>query len=249
MKAKKPFHMSRRPLVPLVETEESRNLRDALGVPRLFSSPRLIGVARDPWTVFAYWDADWPSIFKNTAPIDRQIHLRIHCADGLEEKEAAAEPMAGMCCVAMSQQHRECRLEMGYYRPADVWHSVATSNAVAIPSSGTARIEDVDVATIPFHLTFQQLVELYGAKEEALAAAISRAQTRAVSRARNGKSSRDERKIARVTGIALSEIAAARQAFNRVDVRKLQKQEQTLFQSGATSPSHGFRANRTAPGS
>ena len=249
MKATKPFHISRRPLVPGVETAESRNLRDTPGVPRLFGPPRLVAVARDPWTVFAYWDADWPSIFKNTAPIDRQIHLRVHCADGLEEKESAAEPMAGMCYVALSQQHRECRLEMGYYRPADVWHLVATSNAVAIPSSETASTEEVDVATIPFHLTFQQLAELYGAKEEALAAVISRAQTRAVSRATKGKLSRDERQIARVTGIPLSEIAGARQAFNRVDVGRLRKQDQTLSQSGVTSPSHGFRANRGASGS
>jgi hypothetical protein len=235
--------------VPLVEMEESRHLRHTLGAPRLFNSPRLFAVARDPWTVFAYWDADWPSVFKNTAPFDRQIHLRIHCADGLDEKEVAVEPMAGMCYVAMSQQHRECRLEIGYYRPADVWHSVATSNEVVIPSSKIAGTEDVDVATIPFHLTFQQLVELYGAKEEALAVVISRAQTRAVNRARSGKLSRDERKIARATGIALSEIADARQAFHRVDLEKLRKQDQTLLPSGVTSPSQGFRANRSASGS
>ena len=234
--------------MPLAETEELHHWRQTLDLPRLFSSPRLVAVARDPSTVFAYWDVDWPSIFKNAAPIDRQIHLRIHCADGLEEKEAAVEPMAGMCYVAMSQRHRECRIEIGYYRPADVWHSVATSNGVSIPSSDIARTEDVDVATIPFHLTFQQLVELYGAKKEPLAAVISRVQKRAVSRSRSGKLSRDERRIARGTGIALAEIGHARQAFKRVDGEKLRKEDQTVLRSGATSP-HGFPAKWSGSGS
>jgi hypothetical protein len=96
MKARQTFHISRKPVVSLAETEESHDLGNGLGVPRLHGSPRLLAIARDPWTIFAYWNVDWPSIFKNAAPIDRQVHLRTHCADGLEEKEAAIEPMAGM---------------------------------------------------------------------------------------------------------------------------------------------------------
>jgi len=240
MKATKSFHISRKPLVPLVETKESADLRYALGLSRLSGSPRLVAVARDPWTIFAYWAVDWPLLFKDTAPVDRQIHLRVHCADGLQENEAAVEPMAGMCYVSMSQRHRECRVEIGYYRPADAWHSVAISNRVAIPPSEIAIREDVNIATIPFHLTFQQLAELYGAKDEALAPMIARFQKRAVNRAKSGKLSRDERRIARRAGVALSEIADARQAFNRVDARKSRKHEKPRLWSGATSPSHGF---------
>ena len=88
------------------------------------------------------------SIFKMTRlSIDRFIS-EIHCADGLEEKEAAIEPMAGMRYAAMSQRHRACRIEIGYYQPADVWHSVAMSNEIVIPPREISEAEHVDLATI-----------------------------------------------------------------------------------------------------
>src|SRR4030095_16410399 len=181
MKARKTFHISRKPVIPLAENAESHGLSNGFELPRFHGPPRLLVIARDPWTIFAYWNVDWPSIFKNTAPIDRQVHFRIHCADGLEEKEATIEPMVRMHYVTMSQRHRACRIEIGYYQPADVWNSVATSNEIVIPPAEISEADNVDLATIPFHLSFQQLVELYGANDNALTTVISRFQTHAVS--------------------------------------------------------------------
>ena len=236
--------------MPLAETEELHDLGNGLGLPRFHGSPRLLAIARDPWTIFAYWNVDWPSILKNTAPIDREVHLRIHCADGLEEKEAATEPMAGMHYVAMSQRHRACRIEIGYYQPADVWHSVAMSNEIVIPPAEISEAEHVDLATIPFHLRFQQLVDLFGAaNDDALATVISRFQTRALSSGRSEKLSPEERKILRRAGVALSELADARRAFNQLDSEKLRKQAEVLLKSGATSPSRGFKVDWASAGS
>jgi hypothetical protein len=250
MKARETFHISRKPVVPLAETEESHDLGNGLGLPRFHGSPRLLAIARDPWTIFAYWNVDWPSIFKNAAPIDRQVHLRIHCADGLAEKEAAIEPMAGMHYVRMSQRHRACRIEIGYYQPADVWHSVAMSNEIAIPPAEMSEAEHVDLATIPFHLTFQQLVDLFGAaNDDGLATVISRFQTRAVSSGRSEKLSPEESKILRRAGVALSELADARRAFNQLDSEKLRKEAELLLKPGATSPSRGFKVDWASAGS
>jgi hypothetical protein len=249
MKARETFHISRRPVVPLAETEASHDPSNGLGLPRFHGSPRLLAIARDPWTIFAYWNVDWPSIFKNTAPIDRQVHLRIHCADGLEEKEATIEPMAGMHYVTMSQRHRACRIEIGYYQPADVWNSVATSNEIVIPPAEISEAENVDLATIPFHLSFQQLVELYGANDDALTTVISRFQTHAVSSGRYDKLSPEERKILRGAGVALSELADARRGFNRLDSEKLRKEAEVLLKPSATSPSRGFKVDWTSAGS
>jgi hypothetical protein len=250
MKARETFHISRKPVVPLAETEESHDLGNGLGLPRFHGSPRLLAIARDPWTIFAYWNVDWPSIFKNAAPIDRQVHLRIHCADGLAEKEAAIEPMAGMHYVTMSQRHRACRIEIGYYQPADVWHSVAMSNEIVIPPAEMSEAEHVDLATIPFHLRFQQLVDLFGAaNDDGLATVISRFQTRAVSSGRYEKLSPEERKILRRAGVALSELADARRPFNQLDSEKLRKEAEVLLKPGATSPSRGFKADWTSAGS
>ena len=215
--------------MPLAETEELHDLGNALGLPRFHGSPRLLAIARDPWTIFAYWNVDWPSIFKNAAPIDRQVHLRIHCADGLEEKEAAIEPMAGMHYVTMSQRHRACRIEIGYYQPADTWHSVVMSNQITIPPAETSEAEHVDLATIPFHLGFQQLVDLFAAaNDDALATVISRFQARAVSSGRHEKLSSEERRILQRTGVALSELAEARRAFNQIDREKLKRRAEAL---------------------
>jgi hypothetical protein len=250
MKARETFHISRKPVVPLAETEELHDLGNALGLPRFHGSPRLLAIARDPWTIFAYWNVDWPSIFKNAAPIDRQVHLRIHCADGLEEKEAAIEPMAGMHYVTMSQRHRACRIEIGYYQPADVWHSVAMSNEIVIPPAEMSEAEHVDLATIPFHLRFQQLVDLFGAaNDDGLATVISRFQTRALSSGRSEKLSPEEGKILRRAGVALSELADARRAFNQLDSEKLRKEAEVLLKPGATSPSRGFKVDWTSAGS
>ena len=225
----------------LAETEESHDLGNGLGLPRLHGSPRFLAIARDPWTIFAYWNVDWPSIFKNAAPVDRQVHLRIHCADGLEEKEAAIEPMAGMHYITMSQRHRACLIEIGYYQPADVWRSVAMSSEIVIPPAEISETEDVDLATIPFHLRFQQLVDLFGAaNNDALATVISRFQTRAVSSGRSEKLSPEEGKILRRAGVALSELADARRAFDQIDREKLKRRAETLLGPDPTSPSRAF---------
>jgi hypothetical protein len=249
MKARQTFHVSRKPVVPLVEDQESHDLSDGVEPTRFHGPPRLLAIARDPWTIFSYWNIDWPAIFKNAAPVDRQVHLRVHSADGLEEKEAAVEPMAGMHYLTMSQRHRACRIEIGYYQPADVWNSVGTSNEIMMSSAEISESEHVDLATIPFHLSFQQLVDLFGANDDALATVISRFQTRVVSSGRREKLSSEDRKILQRTGAALSELADARGAVNQIDSEKLKRDGETLLRSGTTSPSRGFRSDWTSSGS
>jgi hypothetical protein len=248
MKARKTFHISTKPVVPLAEDELLHALSSGLELPRFHGPPRFLAIARDPWTIFAYWNVNWPSIFKSAAPIDRQVHLRVHCTDGLEEKEAAVEPMAGMHYVTMSQPHRACRIEIGYYQPADIWNSVMMSNEIMIPPAETSEAEHVDLATIPFHLGFQQLVDLFGAADnDTLATVISRSQTRALSSGRYETLSSKERKMLHGAGVALSEIADARRAFIQVDSEKLKKRAESLLALGSTSPSRGF--NWTSAGS
>jgi hypothetical protein len=107
----------------------------------------------------------------------------------------------------------------------------------------------MDIATVPFHLTFQQLVELYGVNDDALATVISRLQTRAISSGRDEKLSPEERTILRRAGVALFELADARRAFNQLDSEKLRKQAEVLLKPSATSPSLGFKFDWTSAGS
>jgi hypothetical protein len=249
VKVKKIFHISRKPVVPLAKGEHSHDLGNGLEVRRFNGPPRLLAIARDPWTIFACWNVDWPSTFKNAAPIDRQVHLRIHGGEGLQEKEVTVEPMAGMHHVTMSQRHLSCRIEIGYYQPADVWNSVVMSNEVMMPPRQISESEDVDIATIPFHLSFQQLVELYGANDDALATVISRFQMRAVSSGRYETLSSQQRRILQRTDVTLSEITHSRRSFNQIDNDRLKKRAKALLGSGATSLSRGFKSDWTSPGS
>jgi len=115
------------------------------------------------------------------------------------------------------------------------------SNEIMIPGAVTSEAEHVDLATIPFHLRFQQLVDLFGAaNDDALATVISRFQARAVSGGKHERLSSEERKILQRTGIAQSQLADARRAFNQIDREKLKRRAEALLGAGSTSPSRAF---------
>ncbi|HZJ37773.1 MAG TPA: hypothetical protein VFD18_01270, partial [Chthoniobacterales bacterium] len=60
------FVVSQRPLVPPELQEKSRSLPDYenLGeLPRFYGEPILFGIARDPHTLFVYWEIDWKNRF------------------------------------------------------------------------------------------------------------------------------------------------------------------------------------------
>jgi hypothetical protein len=243
------FHISRKPVVSLAKHEQSRGLGNDFELARFRGPQRLIAIARDPRTIFAYWNVDWSTLFKDALPVDRQVHVRIHCADGLEEKEATVEPMAGMHYLTISQRHRACRIEIGYYLPADVWHSVATSNEIVIPSVEKSDAGDVDLAAIPLHLSFQKLVDLFGAAtNDPLATVISRFQ-RSVASGKTEKLSWEQHNILRQTGVSVSQLADVRRAFDQVTGDTVWNRAEALLESAATSPSRGFKIDWSSSGS
>ena len=94
----------------------------------------------------------------------------------------------------------------------------------------------MDIATIPFHLSFQQLVELYGANDAALATFISRFQTRAASSGRYETLSSEERKILQGAGLTLSKLGDSRRAFNQINSEKLKNRAKVLLRVGRDQP-------------
>jgi hypothetical protein len=227
------------------DNEQGRNLsefNDIGGLSRVHGAPLLFAIACDPRTIFAYWSIDWPAIFAKTVPVDRQVHLRVYRADGIEEESVAVEPMVGNCSFAISRTRSSYHIEIGYYQPADVWNSIATSDEVTMPTDSFADCRDVDLATIPFHLSFQRLLDVFGAaKRGALAETISQFQKRALSHESRKQLSAEEREILRGMDLSLSEIAAARRSFiDTAGSEGLRKRMETLLGFGPTSPSRGF---------
>ena len=238
------FWISNRPVVSSdSERQTGSQQHTDGGFPRAHGAPMLFAIARDPVTIFAYWSIYWPAIFADNAPVDKQVHLRVHTAEGVDEKRLAVEPMAGNCCIEVARPNTLYHLEIGYYQPADVWNSVATSNDVTMPTSHMSKNLDVDLAAIPFHLSFQDLVDLLGpANDSELAVVISQFQKRALSGEPQTRLSSEEKRILRRLGVALPAIAAARRAFDDADTEKLARRTGPLLGFGASSPNRGFAA-------
>lgn len=161
------FVLSNRPLLPQEAASQnaSRDYENLGELPRFYGRSFLFGIARDPHMLFAYWEIDWKSAFGDKPPSDRKVHLRVLSDDGTEETMVTVEPFAGNHCVAVSQARSTYRIELGYHEPAEVWNSVATSDAVMTPPDDVSEIDSVDVATVPFHLSFQRMVDSFRASK------------------------------------------------------------------------------------
>src|SRR6266481_3022640 len=249
LKARLQFRISREPVVHVASNDQPNDVGDNVGLPSEPGVRILFVIARDPRTIFASWNIDWVSLFEKIVPVDRQVQLRVYSANGLE-KTVAVEPMAAMHYVTTSGAHSSYRVEIGYYQPADVWHSVAISHEIAMPPTGVAETADVDLATIPFHVAFQQLLSLFRpATETRLATVLSQFQKRALSSEQAKVLSGDEKKILRNLQVAGSDIAAGWRAFNRIDGEKLARRTRALLGFGSTSPSRGFEGDWASPAS
>lgn len=162
------FVVSQRPLVPKElqahwsQDSPRKGDYENLGeLPRFYARPVFFGIARDPRTLFVYWEIDWKRVFGDKPPADRKVYLRVMTNDGCEETKIAVEPFAGNHCVPVSHARQIYRVELGYYEPSDIWNSVAISEAIATPPDDVSESTNIDVATVPFHLSFQHMVDTF----------------------------------------------------------------------------------------
>jgi hypothetical protein len=238
------YRISNGPVVRLARNDPKLpgDLAEVIELPRVYGAPLLFAIARDPHTVFAYWIIDWSSIFENTAPVDRQVHLRAYRNDGAEETSEAIEPMAGNCYLTVSEPREKYRLEIGFYQPEGVWNSVTKSDPVTMPPESVAQSVDVDVATIPFHLSFQRLIDTFRASNgNALSEIVSRLQKRAVSDEERAMLSPEEWEILRAMNLSVDEIDLARREFlKRGNGAALRRRAEALLGFGANSSARGF---------
>ena len=215
-----------------------------IGVTHAHGQPFLFAIARDARTIFASWNIDWRAVFQKGMPADRQVHLRIIGGDGILETTVAVEPMGAMHFVKTSGLHNAYRVEIGYFQPFDTWNSVATSVDVEMPSQGSVELADVDLATIPFHLSFQQLASLFAAANDtSVARVVSEFQKRVLNSDKPNEATPLDRRILSSLNLSLDEIATAERDFRKIDSEKLARRARAMLQVAATSPVRGFEAN------
>jgi hypothetical protein len=235
------FKIRQGPVVHLAEQGPLPDVHDGRGPTHVCGQPFLFAIARDPQTIFASWNIDWLSLFEEVLPVDRQVHLRLYGADGLQEKSVAVEPMAMMHYLTTSGLHTSYRVEIGYYQPADAWHSAATSQEIVMPPGAIGKTADVDLATIPFHVGFQQLLNLFVSDDKIpLAVAISRFEQHVLSSEQSNPRTAADKEVLRELAISLPQIAAVWRRYDEIDAEKLVKLTRSQPVLAATSPSREF---------
>ncbi len=241
LEARHGFKIRKDPMLHLAEDEPLPDVHDRMGLTRVCGQPFLFAIARDARTIFASWNIDWRSVFEKAMPADRQVHLRVIGGDGVVETRVAVEPMSAVHYLTISGLHDSYRVEIGYFQPFDTWHSVATSDEVEMPPHGSVELADVDLATIPFHLSFQQLANLFGAaNDNSVARLVSEFQKRVLSSDKPNEATQSDTQILRNLNLSLSEIAAAERDFKKIDTEKLARRARAMFRFAATSPARGF---------
>ncbi len=109
------------------------------------------------------------------------------------------------------------------------WHSVATSGEVEMPPQGSVELADVDLATIPFHLSFQQLANLFGtANDTSVARLVSEFQKRVLSSDKPNEAAPSDTRILRGLNLSLPEIATAEHNFKKIDTEKLMRRARAM---------------------
>ncbi len=200
--------------------------------------PLLFAIPRDPQTVFVYWSVDWDRAFAKGQPVDQQVFLRVRNEDGSEEREVVVEPLLGSDYVAVESPGSRYQTELGYYDAQRGWTSVATSEVVETPRQSASDNAGLDLATVPFHLSFQRLIDIFRASNgNALGSIMSRLQAHA-SREIKGDSLGEETEILRAMDLSVKDLTAAKKSF--ADDEALRRKTEAVLGFGATSPGAGF---------
>ena len=142
-------------------------------LPATYGTQSVYLVAYDPRQLFAYWDVDWAA-----AP-GAAFVLRACRADGEVESEQPITAVDAGRYLPAAVPGGTYFAELGTRGRDGAWNPVATSARVTMPSEGLASEAEPKFATLPFHLSFQRLLELIqgamGNKED-LTAALARLQ-------------------------------------------------------------------------
>jgi hypothetical protein len=163
-----------------VEEDLTRKISDAPSeLPPSSGDDLLYLIPRDPKSLFVYWDLDWTQLFARAGLGVRQLHLRTLRADGSEEGTIEINPFLGYCFVEVTAADANYSCELGCFEGSD-WKSLIRSGLTATPAAEMSDDLDADFATVPFHLSFQRLVDIFRAHgRETLASSIAEMQTKA----------------------------------------------------------------------
>ena len=172
-----PFELSQEPVTPEGPHDEPPTHAPAyehLGeLPASYGTQSVYLVAYDPKQLFTYWDVDWAG-----APTAR-YGLRVCRADGQLEAQLEISAADAGRYIPIQQPGGTYYIEMGTRARDGAWQPAAHSPLVTMPPEGLSGEMEPKFATLPFHLSFQRLLELIQnamGTDEDLTSALSRLQ-------------------------------------------------------------------------
>jgi hypothetical protein len=178
--AQAPFEVSQEPLLPTAAGDEApmagyqpAPAYEHLGdLPPTYGSQSVYLVAYDPRQLFAYWDVD-------PAKSGISYGLRLCRGDGEVESEFTINALEAGRYLPAGVPGGTYYVELGTTGRAGRWRPLGFSGRVTMPPAGLAGEVETKFATLPFHLSFQRLLELIQdamGQGENLAAALARLQ-------------------------------------------------------------------------
>jgi hypothetical protein len=111
-------------------------------------------VARDPHWLFTYWDFDYSKF-----PTPRQLLLQVFREDVLE-KTIEINEIARNWYLPVESANASYRVVFGFRDIQGNWRSVGEAGPTQTPPEAISTQWDTLFATVPFHLTFNLLVDV-----------------------------------------------------------------------------------------
>ncbi len=133
-------------------------------LPASYDTDLLYVIARDPKSLFVYWDLNWRRLFTRAGLSARQVHLRIYRADGSIEGTHEINPFRGHCYADVASAGTGYYCEIGCFED-DEWTCLVRSGAAATPKDSMSDDISAQFATLPIHLSFQRLLDMVRATQ------------------------------------------------------------------------------------
>jgi len=149
------FQLSEEPLVnlgPRAEAEEE--------LPATSGSDLLYSLPRDPTSLFVYWDVNWARVFDRAGLSRRPVHLRVYRNDGEIDSSREINPFRGHCYVEVSAPGADYSCALGCFE-GEQWKELARAGTTATPRAALSEDLSATFATLPLHLSFQRLLEIF----------------------------------------------------------------------------------------
>ena len=136
---------------------------ETVELPEAYGTKRLFLTARDPHWLYAHWDLTREQQARyNRQSVDGHLILRIYFAppDGRLALEVHVHPESRHWFAHVERAATPYTAEVGCYNKRRQWTSIARSGATLTPPETVFDQAEVEFATMPADLPFEQLIAL-----------------------------------------------------------------------------------------